>query len=91
MFLFYPSMLRNFPRESLAKRVADTLRKGILLERYKQGETMREADLIKKLGVSNSVIREAFLALKSAGIVVNDPFRGRSFTNSRRTSLAICL
>jgi DNA-binding GntR family transcriptional regulator len=61
----------------MAQRVADALAAKILDGTYKLGERLIEADLIKQLDVSNSVVREAFLILQGQGIVVADPYRGR--------------
>jgi DNA-binding GntR family transcriptional regulator len=62
----------------LAQRAAHAIRDAILLEQYKPGQRLREVELVEGLGVSNSVIREAFLVLEAEGIVVNDPYCGRS-------------
>jgi len=69
------------PRSSMAQRVADALAAKILDGTYKLGERLIEADLIKQLDVSNSVVREAFLILQGQGIVVADPYRGRRVFN----------
>ncbi|MEW5978737.1 MAG: GntR family transcriptional regulator [Acidobacteriota bacterium] len=68
-------------RESLSKRVADSLRAAILNGEYQLGQKLREVELSKSYGVSNSVIREAFHILQGEGIVVTDPYRGRSVFN----------
>lgn len=65
-------------RESLSKRVADSIRAAVLNGEYQLGQKLREVELSKSYGVSNSVIREAFHILQGEGIVVTDPYRGRS-------------
>jgi DNA-binding GntR family transcriptional regulator len=65
-------------RESLSKRVADSIRAAILNGGYSLGQKLREGELSKSYGVSNSVIREALHSLEGEGLVVTDPYRGRS-------------
>jgi DNA-binding GntR family transcriptional regulator len=65
-------------RESLSKRVADSIRAAVLNGDYQLGQKLREVELSKSYGVSNSVIREAFHILQGEGVVVADPYRGRS-------------
>ena len=65
-------------RESLSKRVADSIRAAVLNGEYQLGQKLREVELSKSYGVSNSVVREAFHILQGEGIVVTDPYRGRS-------------
>ena len=68
-------------RESLSKRVADSIRAAVLNGEYRLGQKLREVELSKVYGVSNSVVREAFHILQGEGIVVTDPYRGRSVFN----------
>ena len=68
-------------RESLSKRVADSIRAAVLNGEYQLGQKLREVELSKSYGVSNSVVREAFHILQGEGIVVTDPYRGRSVFN----------
>lgn len=68
-------------RESLSKRVADSIRAAVLNGEYKLGQKLREVELSKVYGVSNSVVREAFHMLQGEGVVVTDPYRGRSVFN----------
>lgn len=65
-------------RESLSKRVADSIRAAVLNGEYQLGQKLREVELSKSYGVSNSVVREAFHILQGEGLVVTDPYRGRS-------------
>jgi DNA-binding GntR family transcriptional regulator len=62
--------------------VADAIRAAVLNGEYQLGQKLREAELSKSYGVSNSVIREAFHILQGEGIVVTDPYRGRSVFNT---------
>jgi len=71
-------------RESLSKRVADSIRAAVLNGEYQLGQKLREVELSKSYGVSNSVVREAFHILQGEGIVVTDPYRGRSVFNIGR-------
>ena len=68
-------------RESLSKRVADSIRAAVLNGEYTLGQKLREVELSKIYGVSNSVVREAFHILQGEGVVVTDPYRGRSVFN----------
>ena len=68
-------------RESLSKRVADSIRAAVLNGDYQMGQKLREVELSRSYGVSNSVIREAFHILQGEGVVVADPYRGRSVFN----------
>jgi len=65
-------------RESMTNRVAESIRAAVVSGEYQLGQKLREAELTSKYGVSNSVIREAFHILQGEGIVVADPYRGRS-------------
>lgn len=76
-----PLAPRALQRESLSKRVADSIRAAVLNGEYQLGQKLRETELSKSYGVSNSVIREAFHILQGEGIVVTDPYRGRSVFN----------
>jgi DNA-binding GntR family transcriptional regulator len=72
---------RLLQRESMTNRVADSIRAAVISGEYQLGQKLREVELTRKYGVSNSVIREAFHILQGEGIVVADPYRGRSVFN----------
>lgn len=65
-------------RESMTNRVADIIRAAVVSGEYEPGQKLREVELSRSLGVSNSVIREAFHILQGEGVVTADPYRGRS-------------
>ena len=62
----------------MTDRVADIIRAAVVSGEYEPGQKLREVELSRSLGVSNSVIREAFHILQGEGVVTADPYRGRS-------------
>ena len=65
-------------RESLSTQVARHIRNAILTGDYQLGQRLRELELAERFGVSNSVVREALGLLQGQGLIVNNPYRGRS-------------
>jgi DNA-binding GntR family transcriptional regulator len=65
-------------RESLTEQAAKRIREAILVGDYKQGEKITEAKLVRRFGVSHSVVREALHILQGEGIVVAKTYCGRS-------------
>lgn len=61
---------------SLTSNVADQIRSAIISGRLKLGERLSEATVSEELGVSRTPVREAFLMLKSEGLVDIRPQRG---------------
>ncbi len=61
---------------SSPERVAAAITKGLLHREYVVGQRLVEADLMDKLQVSRSTVREALKILASRGIVENVPYRG---------------
>jgi len=73
-----PSPVSAIGREhaSLAKRVADELRRAILTNRRHPGDRLVEDRLSEEMGVSRVPIREALRALAAEGLVEVQPRRG---------------
>ena len=65
-------------RESLSTQVARHIRNAILTGDYQLGQRLRELELAERFGVSNSVVREALGLLQGQGLIVSNPYRGRS-------------
>lgn len=60
-------------RASLRERVFKTIREGILQEKYKKGDALREAVIAKELHVSRTPVREAIRQLELEGLVYSIP------------------
>ena len=61
---------------SLAEQAAEAIRTRIISGEFELGEALSETALAVKLGVSKTPIREAFLRLKTEGLVDIQPQRG---------------
>jgi DNA-binding GntR family transcriptional regulator len=61
---------------SLAERAADQIRHRIVKGDFRLGEALSETTLAVELGVSKTPVREAFLLLKTEGLVDIQPQRG---------------
>jgi DNA-binding GntR family transcriptional regulator len=61
---------------SLADQAAEQIRRHIVKGDYQLGEALSETTLATELGVSKTPIREAFLRLKTEGLVDIQPQRG---------------
>jgi len=68
-------------RESLTDQTVRAIREAILDGTYALGQKLRESELVSRLGVSSSVIREALHLLQGEGIIVTRPYCGRSVFN----------
>lgn len=68
-------------REPLATQVAHLIKSAIMDGEYALGERLVEAELAQKCGISRHVVREALQVLEGEGLVVSDPFCGRSVVN----------
>lgn len=62
--------------QSLADQAADQIRSRIVKGDFQLGEALSETTLAAELGVSKTPIREAFLRLKTEGLVDIQPQRG---------------
>ncbi|HPI98721.1 MAG TPA: GntR family transcriptional regulator [Synergistales bacterium] len=68
---------QTFKNESLSTRVADYIRKEILLGgKFKKGQHLREVELSEKLDISRSTLREALRELEKQGLVHSVPRKG---------------
>ena len=63
-------------RASLADRIADRIRDGIIGGRFRPGQRLTEGSIVDWLKVSNSPVREAFHQLEQDGLVIREPRRG---------------
>jgi DNA-binding GntR family transcriptional regulator len=61
---------------SLAEQAADAIRTRIVMGEFELGEALSETTVAARLGVSKTPIREAFLRLKTEGLVEIQPQRG---------------
>lgn len=68
--------LRAHRSRSLADQAAEAIRARIVSGEFELGEALSETALAVKLGVSKTPIREAFLRLKTEGLVDIQPQRG---------------
>ena len=62
--------------KSLADQAADHIRKRIVDGDVRLGQALSESDFAQQLGVSKTPVREAFLRLKTEGLVDIQPQRG---------------
>lgn len=63
--------------------VCAMLRELIISGELAPSEPLRQRDLAARFGVSQTPVREALRRLESEGLVVNDPHRGATVTESR--------
>ncbi|MCE1238152.1 MAG: GntR family transcriptional regulator [Hyphomicrobiales bacterium] len=75
MFTLDSSETTN-PSEPIARRVVRLLRHAIVTMRIRPGEKLSEQETAKRLGVSRQPVREAFIKLAEAGLVLILPQRG---------------
>ncbi len=68
--------LEKIGRESIAEKVAASLRSRILAGDLTPGTRLIESQLASQLGVSRAPVREAFLRLVREGLVVTETGRG---------------
>ena len=71
----------------IARDVARALRHGIVTMRIPPGTMLSEQDIGRKLGVSRQPVREAFIKLAEARLVVVRPQRGTQVVRISRTSV----
>jgi len=73
--------------EPMARRVTDALRQAIVEMRLSPGEMLSEQDLARRLGVSRSPVREAFIKLSQSGLVRVLPQRGTQVVKISRAGV----
>jgi DNA-binding GntR family transcriptional regulator len=61
---------------TLREQIVSRLREDILSGRVERGESLREADLAKRFGVSRGPVRDALLQLTKEGLLVSRPYCG---------------
>lgn len=66
--------------QTLPERIAATLAERIIVGRYKAGERLIEAALVKDFKVSHGPVRDALRILQHAGLVTINPYRGAQVT-----------
>lgn len=64
------------PGEPVVRRVYRELRSAIVTMRFQPGQALSEQDIATRLGVSRQPVREAFIKLSEAGLVIVRPQRG---------------
>jgi len=69
-------MAKKIYHVTLGERTYSEIKKLIQTGQVKPGQRLRYNDLVIKLGVSQTPIKEAFTRLESEGLVVNIPRRG---------------
>lgn len=62
----------------LAERAYHDLRQAIMAGQYGLGEHLKEEDLVKSLGVSRSVVRQALVQLTAERLLIDVPKRGKT-------------
>lgn len=67
----------NLPARELVLR---KLREAILVGRFQPGQRLRERELVSRLGVSRTPIREALRKLELEGLITTVPYRGLTVT-----------
>ena len=69
-------MIDKIERKSLSDNVKEILINAILERVYKPGDRIKEIEIAKKLGVSQSPVREALRKLVSIGFLESEPYKG---------------
>ncbi len=62
--------------QNLSDRIYNTIRKKIICHQVKPGERLIDSELAEELGVSRSLVRQAFTILEKAGLVELIPRNG---------------
>ena len=68
-------------REPMTSQVARIVHSAIIQGEYALGERLIESEIAQKYQTSRHVVREALQVLAGEGIIINDPFCGRSVFN----------
>ena len=67
----------NLPARELVFR---KLREAILIGRFQPGQRLRERELVSRMGVSRTPIREALRKLELEGLITTVPYKGPTVT-----------
>lgn len=68
--------------------VGDAIRSAIYSGKFQPGDSLREIQIARELGVSQTTVREALLQLEHAGLVVREANRGTRVTNLTNREIA---
>lgn len=63
-------------RQTLAAQVYEYLKESIMLDEIHAGERLNEIEIAKRLGVSQTPVREAIMKLEAEGLVTTDHWQG---------------
>jgi DNA-binding GntR family transcriptional regulator len=70
-------LLKQIPKAALMpEAVYQQLKAAILTGVFRPGQTLRQEDIAKQLGVSRGPLREALPKLEAEGMIVSEPHRG---------------
>jgi len=72
----------------LSERAYHELRQGIMNGVYRPGDHLKEEELVRDLGVSRSVVRQALVQLTTEGLLIDEPKRGKSVAQFTEEKLA---
>lgn len=75
-------LTENIPARDLVLR---KLRRAILTGRFRPGQRLRERELVERMGVSRTPIREALRKLELEGLVTTVPYKGPVVTRPTLT------
>jgi DNA-binding GntR family transcriptional regulator len=67
---------KGISRKLLPREVADYIKREIQEERSRPGDRVLEIELARRLGISQSPVREAFRLLEAEGILIKYPYQG---------------
>lgn len=67
--------------QTLPEKVAAALAERVVQGRYRAGERLIEATLVKEFKVSHGPIRDALRILQNAGLIIIHPYRGATVTS----------
>src|SRR5258708_5412665 len=70
--------LMPLDKTPLSIQVVRAIRSAVLAGRYPPGQRLREEEMASELSVSRHAVRVALSSLEAQGLLVGDPYRGRS-------------
>ncbi|MFN7992709.1 MAG: GntR family transcriptional regulator [Bryobacteraceae bacterium] len=83
-----PKALRESRSEYLAQRAHRELRQRIMMGEFRAGDRLKEDTLVRLLGVSRSVVRQALVQLTAEGLLEDEPKRGKRVVEYSQETLA---